>query len=300
MALDPRHLRVLLAVQTQGSFTAAADHLNMSQPSVSIAIAQLEDWAGTKVALRDRKGASLTPAGQLLLRRARAIENILSDARQELAGHRDHVEGPLTVAGTPGALLALLPRILGPLRADGSLFQIRAQEVRDEDILPLLRDRTADIALCTAGREAPPADIEETVVAAEPFLLLASPDLDLPADGLTIADAVRLPWVLPLADGATRKQLEAVFLSSGVALPRCTVRCDALATMKEMVRTAGFVALLPASVAATEMEAGLIRSVPLKGAPPPRRLAVWRLADDSPMPLAEKFIAAAWDTRQVP
>lgn len=293
MPLDPRHLRVLLAVHAQGSFTAAADVLGMSQPAVSIAIAQLEDWAGLRVVHRNRKGASLTGAGLLLLRRARAVENLLARAKDEMVGHRDQIEGPLTVAGTPGALLGLLPPILDRLTRSDTAVQVQALEVRDEDILPMLRGRDVDLALCTASRDQPPSDVAQTILASEPFVLLAAADAGLPEAGLTVAEAAACKWILPLAEGATRRQLEAVFLSSGVPIPRTIVRCDALATMKELVRTAGFVALLPASVAVSEVEAGLIRAVPLLGGPPSRQLAVWRLAAEEPMPLASRFIEAA-------
>ncbi|WP_460274287.1 LysR family transcriptional regulator [Celeribacter sp. ULVN23_4] len=293
LALDPRHLRVLLAVDRCGSFTSAAETLGMSQPAVSMAIAQLEDWAGLQVVSRDRKGAVLTDAGRHLVRRAKAMENLLEQARAELDGCRNDQEGPLRVAGTPGALLALLPRILGVIRESRKPFQVQSLEALDEHILPKLRDREVDLALCTGGRQAPPGDIIEEILVSEPFLLLAPPQLDLPTSGMTVAEAAAHPWVLPLEAGATRKQLEAVFLSSGVSLPQTIVRCDALATMKELVRHAGFLSLLPASVAATELDAGLICSVPLLDGPPPRQLAVWRLASDDPSPLTTAFIEAA-------
>lgn len=293
MSLDPRYLAILLHVARSGSFTAAAKALNMSQPAVSIAIAQLEDRLGTKVVLRDRKGATLTEAGALLLRRAKAIENILHSAEQEVAGHRDQIDGPLKIGGTPGALVALTPPLIARLALEGRGLALQALEARDEDLAPMLRLRAIDLALCTASRQDPPSDIIEVPLQSEPFLLVAPPDNPMPDQGVSIAEAAAFPWVLPLADGATRRQLEAVFLSAGVPLPRTILRCDALATMKDTVRRAGFLTLLPASVVETEVKAGLMRAVPLRDGPPPRRLAIWRMRGDDLSAAAARFIALA-------
>ena len=154
MAIDPRSLRILLAVHRAGSFTGAAQDLAMSQPSVSVAIRQLEDRTGIEIVRRDRKGAELTDAGLLLVGRAAAIENILTQAEREAAGRRERSLGPLRIAGTPGALLALLPPCAAALRAREPRFVIEAAEAKDEDLIPMLRAHSIDLALCTATAEA--------------------------------------------------------------------------------------------------------------------------------------------------
>ncbi|MCO6188440.1 LysR family transcriptional regulator [Rhizobium sp. L1K21] len=293
MSLDPRYLSILLQVSRSGSFTAAARELNMSQPAVSITIAQLEDRIGTPVVVRDRKGATLTDAGRLLLRRARAIENILRHAEQEIAGHREETDGPLMVGGTPGALLALLPPVLQRLRQEDRNFAMQALELKDEDIAASLRTRTIEVALCNASPLNLPSDIAQTTLQSEPFVLIAPLDCDLPEKDIEIADTVSYPWILPLAEGVTRRQLEAVFLSAGVPLPRTIMRCDALATMKTLVAEAGFMTILPASVVSREVNAGELRAITLRDGPPPRRLALWRMSDDELSPLAARFVSVA-------
>lgn len=89
---------------------------------------------------------------------------------------------------------------------------------------------------------------------------------------------------------ATRSQVEAMFLSADVPLPLSAVRCDLLATMKELVRHTGSLALLPASVVAAEIAAGLFQSAPLLGAPPPRRLVAQYLRNESLSPVATRFL----------
>jgi LysR family transcriptional regulator of abg operon len=89
LRLDPRHLRILLTVVRLGSFSAAARSLNMSQPAVSMLIAQLERAVGAQLVERGRQGAIPTQAGRILTRRAEMIETVLDLAR---AGDRARQE----------------------------------------------------------------------------------------------------------------------------------------------------------------------------------------------------------------
>lgn len=293
MPIDPRLLRILLAVAREGSLSAAAVRLNMTQPSISVAIAQLEDRIGQPAVVRDRRGARLTLAGEALARHARSIENVLSNAEADLKRQAEGIDGPLVVGGTTGALLAIAPRVTALLQAEGRTLDLSLLEAKDEELVDLLRGRAVDLVLSPSPPRAVPHDVEEILLLREPFLLIAALGTDLPDAGLTVRQAARYPWILPLAEGATRRQVEAMFLSADVPLPRNAVRCDLLATMKEMVRHTGSLCLLPASVVDAELGAGLFRSVLLLGGPPPRRLVAQRLRNEAPTPLATRFLALA-------
>lgn len=293
MNLDPRLLRILLAVARKGSFSRAAASLNMTQPSVSIAISQLEDRVGEQVVTRERRGAALTLAGETLVRHAQSIENVLATAGRELSRQRDRVEGPLTIGGTTGALFSIVPRVTGMLHAEGVALDLSVMEAKDEDLPALLRRRIVELVLCAGSPLGTPADIEEFEIAREPFVLVAGPTTDLPAQGLTVEQASAFPWVLPLVEGATRRHLEAVFIAADVPLPRNIVRCDMLATMKEVVRQTRCVALLPLPVVEAELESGLMRTVPLAGGPAPRRLVGQKIIGEPGSPMARRFLEVA-------
>jgi LysR family transcriptional regulator of abg operon len=293
MTLDPRLLRILLAVARERSLSAAAVRLNMTQPSVSIAIAQLEDRVGKQVVIRDRKGAVLTSVGEMLVRHAHAIENVLSHAEQDLRHQLEGEDSPLTIGGTTGALLAIVPRTTSLLQAEGRVVDISLVDATDQDLDELLRSRAVDLVLSPAPARPGPRDIEHILLLREPFLLVAAPGVDLPQNGLNVPQAAGYPWILPLAQGATRSQVEAMFLSADTPLPRNLVRCDLLATMKELVRHTGSLALLPASVVEAEIAAGLLQTVPLVGGPPPRRLIAQRLRSAELSPTAARFLRHA-------
>src|ERR1700712_1582055 len=103
--IDPRLLRTYLAVCREGSISRAARDLNISQPSVSVAISQLEHTLGVSLFSRSRLGITLTSVGLALSRRAEAMEALLNDAVDEVALVSQGIQGPLRIGGTPGALV---------------------------------------------------------------------------------------------------------------------------------------------------------------------------------------------------
>ena len=86
-----RQLEYFVAIAEQGSLTAAAASRNVSQPSISVAISDLEAMLG-RVLFRRQAGRTLTitPAGRRLLLQARtALAGLLRRARHVLAIQRE-------------------------------------------------------------------------------------------------------------------------------------------------------------------------------------------------------------------
>ena len=83
--MDPRLLRIFVAVMRYGSVTRAAEQLNTSQPSVSKALKRLEEVVGFR--LFEPRGRGLTPTsrGKLLLEPALRVERELEASEQEAA-----------------------------------------------------------------------------------------------------------------------------------------------------------------------------------------------------------------------
>jgi DNA-binding transcriptional LysR family regulator len=89
--LDPVKLATLQAVVAEGSFSAAAVRLDLTQPAVSRHVALLERRLGTQLVRRTKRGATPTEAGRVLVEHAEAVLARLALAEtqvRELAGLR--------------------------------------------------------------------------------------------------------------------------------------------------------------------------------------------------------------------
>jgi len=111
--LDLRKLEVFYWVAEFKSFSLAADHLSLRQPTVSAHIRELEQRLGAKIL--NRVGGEITPTalGQVLLERAKALLALKRETQAALHNFQGRVRGELLVGGSniPGEFI--LPRKLG-------------------------------------------------------------------------------------------------------------------------------------------------------------------------------------------
>lgn len=80
------HIRQFLAVVDAGNFTRAAAQINVTQPTLSAGIADLERRLGSKLFERTNRRVGLTPAGNQLLQHARAVEREFRQAEAGIPG----------------------------------------------------------------------------------------------------------------------------------------------------------------------------------------------------------------------
>ena len=291
-AIDPRAVRTFGAVCRAGSISGAARVLAISQPSVSNTIARLEAQLAVTLFKRSRSGIVLTPAGQALERRAAAMEALLDGAVYDVAAASEGRAGRLRIGGTPGALVSLLPRGLDALEAAHPGIALTVIERADSALVEMLRKGTIDLAFVTTEIEPPPPGILEVTLARDSFaLIVGTAHADLPGQ-VSLADVAHLPWVLPEAGGAFRRQVDALFIAAGVASPRDAIRSDSLLTTKAIVRTGRRVTILPREVNAAELSSGLLRAVRITEAGSDRAIGARLLADVPPSQPAQSLLAA--------
>jgi LysR family hydrogen peroxide-inducible transcriptional activator len=122
-----KQIEYFVAVARQGSFRRAADSLDISQPTITSQIAQLEKNLGVVLFERGRSGATLSPAGRELLPKARSVLDELDDliATAGSAGSGAAVYR-LGVKSTLGPYL--LPRILPALHAKHPNLKLYVRE----------------------------------------------------------------------------------------------------------------------------------------------------------------------------
>jgi len=291
-AIDPRAVRTFGAVCRAGSISGAARALAISQPSVSNTIARLEAQLGVTLFERSRSGIVLTPAGQALERRAAAMETLLDGAVHDVAAAHEGRVGRLRVGGTPGALVSLLPRGLDALEHAHPGVALTVIERADSALVEMLRKGTIDVAFVTTEIEPPPPGILEITLARDAFALIVGTAHARLPDRVSLADVAHLPWVLPEAGGAFRRQVDALFIAAGIATPRDAIRSDSLLTTKAIVRASRRVTILPREVNSAELATGLLRAIGIAEAGSDRAIGARLLADVPLSPAAQSLLAA--------
>lgn len=289
--IDPRTLRTFHAVCRAGTISGAARALNISQPSVTAAIQSLEASLGVELFTRSRGGIILSPAGEALSRSAEMQASVLAKAEEDVEAAKAGLFGALSVGGTPGALVSLLPRALTELDGTDLQFSLSVIERSDRDLVRMLRQGEIELAFVTTELEEPADDIDEQTLSRDPFALIVGRRHDDLPDRLKLAVATGLPWVLPEAQGAFRRQVDALFIDAGLLVPRNVIRCDSLLTTKALVRQGKRVTILPVEVAAAELSIGVLRAITLEDTRLGRSVGVRWIKDRPISPFADRLLA---------
>jgi LysR family transcriptional regulator, glycine cleavage system transcriptional activator len=102
-------LRAFEAAARTGSFSAAAEALNLTHGAVSRQVAKLERWLGLRVFLRQARGVALTPEGQRLLQRTQEAFSLIADTADRWSEQRG--AAVVRFSATPSVCsLWLMPR----------------------------------------------------------------------------------------------------------------------------------------------------------------------------------------------
>jgi LysR family transcriptional regulator, hydrogen peroxide-inducible genes activator len=126
--METHQLRYFLAVTQTGRFTAAAKQCNVSQPSLSIQIAKLEDELGGPLFERGKKGIKLTSRGEMFLPRAKAILGEMESARKEVEALSGLTMGSVTLGCLPTTGAHVLPKILTAFRKSYPQISVQLKE----------------------------------------------------------------------------------------------------------------------------------------------------------------------------
>ena len=90
-------LQVFVRVAEAGSFTRAADRLGLPRATISTAVQQLETRLGSRLLHRTTRRVGLTPDGEVMLERARALVADMEDMEQQFLPGHGQVSGRLKV-----------------------------------------------------------------------------------------------------------------------------------------------------------------------------------------------------------
>ncbi|MGW5328056.1 LysR family transcriptional regulator [Streptomyces sp. NPDC004014] len=198
--METRELRYFVAVAEELHFGRAAQRLGIAQPPLSRAIGGLERRLGTLLLERGSRGVSLTGAGAVLLREARAALDAVEAAERRTRRAAIAATGrpAVVLAAKAGASAELLAKLLDAYAAEPGAVAVDVVLCGPGEQTQLLRDGRADVALLhrpfddTAGFDTEDLHTEGQVailpaghpLSARPHVRLAEvtglPDLPLP------------------------------------------------------------------------------------------------------------------------
>jgi len=190
--VDFKSIETFLWVVTLGSFRAAGEKLNTTQPAISQRIAQLEREVGVKLLNRDHRVASPTPSGRQLMVYAEKLIGLRSEMMAEVSD-RSAMRGVLRLGVAETIVHTWLSRLI---KSVNIAYPNLSLEI-EVDITPNLSARllAQEIELAFMLGPLSASSARNRVLCDYPIGFLASPSLGLGNGPLTVHDLAKFPII---------------------------------------------------------------------------------------------------------
>jgi DNA-binding transcriptional LysR family regulator len=140
-------LQLFTAVAECGNIAQASTLHNIAASAVSKRIADLEYGMGVPLLYRRHRGVALTPAGEVLLRHARAIAHMAERMSADMSEFASGVRGHVRIAANISAIAQFLPDDLASFVNANPDVRIELREENSDTILGLVREGLADLGI---------------------------------------------------------------------------------------------------------------------------------------------------------
>lgn len=246
--MELRQLAYFVAIAEERSFTRAAERIPIAQPAISQQIRRLEAELGERLFIRDRRGITLTPAGQALLPGARAALQAAEGGREAVAALSGLLTGRLVLGLVHPLPDRRFPRLVGAFRRAYPGIELTLIEDQTDALLAALAAGELHAALIGLGRyDRPPPGVQSLLVALEPVVVAVHPAHPLAGRGSIPLRALRdEPMVTLTRASKLRSTLETACRAAGFA-PRIAAETSDLGVVVELAAERLGVAVLPQS-----------------------------------------------------
>ena len=254
-------LRAFVAVAEKQHFGSAATTLNVSQSTLSQALAALEAGLDARLIERSTRRVRVTTEGMGLLPFAQAVVEAAEAFTAAVAGASDPLEGTMRLGLIPTVAPYVLPTVLAGLARRLPALTLRVIEDQTDRLLASLREGALDAALIALPADA--GGVAEVPIYEEDFLLAVPPGHPLSGKRrVPTAALAQLPLLLLDEGHCLRDQALEVCQNAGVRAELADTRAASLATAVQCVSGGLGVTLIPQSavpVEATRSGLGLAR-----------------------------------------
>lgn len=226
MELSPSDLGAFLEVVRSGGVSRAAQHLGVTQPSVSKAIRRLEDEVGVPLLERGVRGARLTAEGVLFLEAAKRFDvqrfELVRAAQELRAQHAGLLR--LGITSPAGDSIAVQAAAELSRRRPGMRLQLRIG--KSDALDAAIEDGELDLAVVPtyAGQQLQGSRIDLGEDHMRVVVRQGHPLLSRPRIG--IEDLAPYAWIMAPPRSSARRHLFAIFERSGAPAPRVAIETE--------------------------------------------------------------------------
>src|SRR5215472_2436341 len=260
-----RHVELIAEVYDCRSILKASRRLNLSQPTVTKALQDIEGTLNVPLFKRSNRGLEPTPYGEIFARHAKIVLAQLRHAAEELENLRAGYSGKVTVGTLLAASASILPDAIALLKKERPGVAISVVVGTYDILVPSLLAGDLDMVLGRLPEQGRSRALVYEDFYAEPVCLVVRRGHPLLRKRrLSLRDLANEAWLLPGPETALRRQIERAFLDANTPLPRNVIESVSILTNRVLLRKSDSIGVMPYHVALDDVEHGLLSILPVK------------------------------------
>jgi DNA-binding transcriptional LysR family regulator len=260
-----RHVQLIAELYDCRSILKASRRLNLTQPTLTKALQDVEATLGLRLFERTNRGLAPTPYGEIFARHAKIVLAQLRHAAEELESLRVGYSGKVTVGTLLAASASILPDAIVLLKKERPAVAISVVVGTYDILMPALLAADLDMVLGRLPEEGRSRALLYEEFYAEPVCLVTRPGHPLlRRRRLGLRELANEAWLLPLPETALRREVERAFLEASAPVPRNVIESVSILTNRVLLRKSDCIGVMPYHVALDDVEHGLLAILPVK------------------------------------
>jgi LysR family transcriptional regulator, nitrogen assimilation regulatory protein len=234
--MDLKQLEYFVRVAELGSFTRAAQALQIAQPALSRQVRLLEVELRQNLLMRNGRGATPTDAGKLLLEHGRGILHQVVRTREELSRMRGALSGRVAIGMPPTLARVLTVPLAQAFRQHLPEAQLSITEGLSTAMQEGLVRGQLDLAVLYNTQPLPDIDAQPLMDEALLLVQKRAPGLpeDPPPPPMALTEVAALPLLIPSRPNAIRMHVENEMARWGVC-PTIALEIDGVSAILDLV-----------------------------------------------------------------
>ena len=247
--LKLRDLQILASVAEHGSMAKAAAQLATTQPTVSQAIADLEDAVGVRLFDRSTQGVVPTVFGEILLKRGAEAFDALKQGMRDIEFHATSGTGDVWVGCREVQLLGFLPAVIQRLAQQHPKIIVHAMDVTVSDHVHLLQDRKLDLIVGGSVPLKQDNDLHAETLFEESFTVVTGEKNSWARRRkVALADLMDEGWLYGEPGNATQARISEAIVAKTGRLPRVATYTTSMNLRLALLASGNYISCIPSSV----------------------------------------------------
>lgn len=290
--LTSTQLRTLLSVVEQGSYSRAAQHLGLTQPTVHRAIKELEIVCNQELFQRSPAGMEPSWLARIMARLTSLFLSEIRLGREEVEELKGLSAGSVRIGCLPLARTKLVPHAVTHLLNEFPAAHISIIDGPYEEQLHALLHGQLDMIVGALRHPSPSPEIEQQFLFRDSLHLVVRASHPLAGRAAPpTAELRNLGWIAPKHNTPARETFSRFFADSGFDPPTQMIECSSLVAIRSLLLDSDRVALLPARQVELEVEMGILAASPQPLEGTGRDIGITVRKNWQPTRLQKRFLA---------